>query len=99
MKTGFVNIAEHKLKFSRKDQIIVVNRRGILVDFWVPHEIESCICQNLLAFGFPETSQNLILFRQLLFSFPNTQEICQNCPVLWRDDLVLLSFKNSKCLG
>ena len=39
-----------------------------MTDFWVPHEIESCNFQNLLVFRFPETSQNLISFRQLLFS-------------------------------
>ena len=42
--------------------------RGILADFWVPHEIESCNFQYWLVFGFPETSQNLISVRQLLFS-------------------------------
>ena len=26
--------------------------------FWVPDDIESCNFQNLLVFGFPETSQN-----------------------------------------
>ena len=36
--------------------------------FWVPDDIESCNFQNLLVFGFPETSQNLMSFRQLLFS-------------------------------
>ena len=39
-----------------------------LAPFWVPDDIESCNFQNLLVFGFPETSQNLMLFRQLLFS-------------------------------
>ena len=41
---------------------------GILADFWVPDDIESCTFQNLLVFRFPETSQNLMSFRQLLFS-------------------------------
>ena len=36
--------------------------------FWVPDDIESCNFQNLLVFGFPETSQNFMPFRQLLFS-------------------------------
>ena len=36
--------------------------------FWVPDDIESCNFQNLLIFGFHETSQNLMSFRQLLFS-------------------------------
>ena len=35
--------------------------------FWVPDDIESCNFQNLLIFGFHETSQNLMSFRQLLF--------------------------------
>ena len=78
----------------QKDQIILATERGILADFWVPHEIESCNFQNLLVFRFPETSQDLISFRQLLFSFSLFQrggplkksknpEICQNNPVLW----------------
>ena len=52
----------------RKDQIILATGRGILADFWVPNEIDRCNFQNLLAFRFPETSQNLISFRELLFS-------------------------------
>ena len=36
--------------------------------FWVPDDIESCNFQNLLIFRFHETSQNLMSFRQLLFS-------------------------------
>ena len=36
--------------------------------FWVPDDIESCNFQNLLIFGFHETSQNLMSFRHLLFS-------------------------------
>ena len=52
----------------QKDQIILAPVWGILADFSVPHEIESCNFQNLLVFGFPETSQNLMSFRQLLFS-------------------------------
>ena len=52
----------------QKDQIILPPVWGILPDFWVSHKIESYNFQNLLAFGFPETSQNLISFRQLLFS-------------------------------
>ena len=51
-----------------KDQIILATEQGILADFWVPHEIESCNFQNLHVFRFPETSQNLITFSQLLFS-------------------------------
>ena len=51
-----------------KDQIILATCRGIMTDFWVPHDIESCNFQNLLVFGFPETYQNLMSFRQLLFS-------------------------------
>ena len=39
----------------------------ICYNFWVPYEIESCNFQNLFVFRFPETSQNLISFRQLLF--------------------------------
>ena len=41
----------------------------ILADFWGPREIESCNFQNLLVFGFCESSQNFILFRQHLFSW------------------------------
>ena len=57
-----------------------------LVPFWVPDDIKSCNFQNLLVFGFPETSQNLMSFRQLLFSLFHggtkgknlkTPEICQ----------------------
>ena len=51
-----------------KDQIILAPGRWILAGFWVPHEIENCSFQNLLVFGFPETSQNLISCRQFLFS-------------------------------
>ena len=55
--------------FSRKDQIILAPVLGILADFWVsPLEIESSNLQNLLVFGFPETSQNLESGRQLLYS-------------------------------
>jgi hypothetical protein len=36
--------------------------------FWVPDDIESCNFQNLLVFRNSETSQNLMSFRQLLFS-------------------------------
>ena len=39
-----------------------------LVPFRVPDDIESCNFKNLLVFGFPETSQNLMSLRQLLFS-------------------------------
>ena len=53
---------------NQKDQIILATGRGNLADFWVPDDIESCNFQNLLVFGFPETSQNLMSFRQLLFS-------------------------------
>ena len=51
-----------------KDQIILAPGRWILAGFWVPHEIENCNFQNLVVFPFPETSQNLIPFIQLLFS-------------------------------
>ena len=51
-----------------KDQIILATGQGILADFWVPHEIESCNFQNFLVFEFLETSQNFISYRQLLFS-------------------------------
>ena len=43
--------------------------------FWVPDDIESCNFQNLLVFGFPETSQNLMSFRQLLFSLFHGEKI------------------------
>ena len=74
--------------WSLKGMIILVTGRGIFADFWVPHEIKSCNFQNLFVFRFPETSPNLISFRQLLFSLfqrknPKTPEICQNYPVLW----------------
>ena len=36
--------------------------------FWVPDDIKSCNFQNLIVFGFRETSQNLTSFRQVLFS-------------------------------
>ena len=55
--------------YHQKYQIILATGRGILVDFWVSDDIESCKFQNLFVFGFPETSQNLMSFRQLLFSF------------------------------
>ena len=54
--------------WSLKGPIILATRQGILADFWVPHEIESCNFQNLLVFRFPETSESLISFRKLLFS-------------------------------
>jgi hypothetical protein len=38
-----------------------------LADFWVPDDVESCDFHNLLVLGIPETSQNLMSFRQLLF--------------------------------
>jgi hypothetical protein len=75
----------------------LVTGRGILADFWVPHEIESCNFQNLLVFGFPETSQNLISFRQLLFSLfqnqsiQNPQKSAKIAPSCGQDDLVLCS--------
>ena len=34
-----------------KDQIILPTGRGILADFWVPHDIESWNFQNLIVFG------------------------------------------------
>ena len=64
MKVYLERIKKETIKF----QIILATGRGILADLWVPHDIEHCNFQNLLVFGFPETSQNLILFRQLLFS-------------------------------
>ena len=51
-----------------KDQIILATGRGILADFWVPHEIESWNFQHMLDLWFSEASQNLSSFRQLLFS-------------------------------
>ena len=39
-----------------------------LAPFWVLDDKESCNFQNMLVFGFPETSQNLMSLRQLLFS-------------------------------
>jgi hypothetical protein len=49
-------------------QIILAPVWGILVaDFLVPDEIKSCNFQNLLVLGFPDTSQTLISFEQLLF--------------------------------
>ena len=56
-------------KNSCKKGLIIVGPGWIaLAPFWVPDDIESCKFQNLLIFGFPETSQNLMSFRQLLFS-------------------------------
>ena len=50
--------------------LVIVGQGWIApVPLWVPDDIESCSFQNLLVFGFSETSQNLSLFRQLLFSF------------------------------
>ena len=78
--------------WSLKGPMILVTDWGIYTDFWVPHEIKSCNFQNLLVFIFPETSQNLISFRQLLLSLfllgtkgknLKTPEICQNDPYLW----------------
>ena len=69
--------------------------RGILADFWVPDDIESCNFQNLLVFGFPETSQNLMSFRQLLFSLfhgGDQREKSENSKMtltFGQDDLVL----------
>ena len=54
--------------WSLKGPIVLATGQGILADFWVPHEIESCNFHNLLVFKIPEISQNLILFSQLLFS-------------------------------
>ena len=57
-----------------------------LAPFWVPDDIESCNFQNLLVFGFPETSQDFMSFRQLLVLLihggtkgknQKTPEICQ----------------------
>ena len=75
---------------------------GILADFWVPHEIKSCNLQNLLVFGFPETSQNLISFRQFLFSLlqypknPKKQKSAKMAPNRGQDDLLLLIFEITK---
>ena len=33
---------------NQKDQIILAPGQGILEDFWVPHEIETCNLWNLL---------------------------------------------------
>ena len=35
--------------------------REIFADFWVPHEIKSCDFQNLLVFGFSESSHHLLI--------------------------------------
>ena len=51
----------------------------ILTDFWVLHEIESCNFQNLLVFRFPDTSQNLISFWQLLFSIFQKGDPSKKC--------------------
>ena len=73
--------------------------RGILADFWVPDDIESCNFQNLLVLGFPETSQNLISFGKLLFlcfqrwgpfgKSENPQKSAKMTPTCGQDDLVL----------
>ena len=70
-----------------KKGLIIVGPGWIaLAHFWVPDDIESCRFQNLLIFRFPETSQNLMSFRQLLISLFHggtkgenlkTPEICQ----------------------
>ena len=81
----------------QKDQIILAPGRRILADFWLPHEIESCNFQNLLVFGFPETSQNLISLRQLLFIYLSKKP--RNLPKLPQTGakmiwfLVLLSYR------
>ena len=54
--------------FQIKSLIIVGPGWITLAPVWVPDDIESCKFQNLLIFGLPETSQNLMSFRQLLFS-------------------------------
>ena len=54
--------------FLIKGLIIVGPGLIALAPFWVPDDIESCNFQNLLVFGFSETSQNLMSFRKLLFS-------------------------------
>ena len=60
---------KHILNFILKKGLIIVGPGWIaLAPFWVPDVIESCNFQNLLIFGFHETSQNLMSFRQLLFS-------------------------------
>ena len=73
----------------------------ILTDFWVLHEIESCNFQNLLVFRFPETSKNLISFKQFLFSLfqrgdllkksKKPQKSAKITPFCGQDDLVLSS--------
>ena len=40
----------------KKNQIILATGRGILADFWVPHEIDSWIFQHMLDLWFFETS-------------------------------------------
>ena len=61
-------IKSNELQNLLKDLIIVGPGLIALVPFWVPDDIESCNFHNLLVSGFPETSQNLMSFRQLLFS-------------------------------
>ena len=78
-----------KKNIREKDQIILATERGVLADFWVPHEIESCTFQNLLVFRFSETSQNLISFRQP-FEKSKSDKIA---PAWGQDDLILL------CIG
>ena len=52
----------------RTKGLIIVGPGWIaLAPFWLPDVIESCNFQNLLVFGFPETSQNLISSRQRFF--------------------------------
>jgi len=43
----------------QKDQIILATGRGILADFWVPHEIDRWNFQHMLNLWFSEASQNL----------------------------------------
>jgi hypothetical protein len=50
------------------DQIILTTGRGILADFWVQNVYRAVTFRISMFFGFPETSQNLISFSQLLFS-------------------------------
>ena len=91
----------------QKDQIILAPVWGILADFSVPYEIESCNFQNLLVFGFPETSQNLILYwttfnfiiskgEPFLQKMQKLQKSAKIAPNRGQDDLVLMLSKFPK---
>ena len=66
MRAGIIN--EHECTSGKKGNRILRYGCQAFDTFWVPDDIESCNFQNLLIFGFHETSQNLMSFRQLLFS-------------------------------